>query len=176
MSSQFLSFGHVTDYFSFDVLFSSLDWVPNFEKKRWFLVLRTEIPELNDLNKLLHISNKIVQEYGQPPLYAKASEASRKTLNTGHGSNNAPRQSSQLKVDWTGMEDVSDAFHVSIAWTLEPPSQGLLEITNALATDRSADLKQFTVTVEEIKAKIGNVVTGIRLRKGVSEGNGLFGF
>jgi len=168
--------GHVTDYFSFDVLFSSLDWVPNFEKTRWFLVLRTKIPGFNGLNKLLHVSNNIVQEYGQPPLYAKAGEASKKTLNIGHGSKNSLRQSSLLKVDWSGMEDVSDAFHVSIAWTLEPPSQDLLETTNALATDRSADLKQFTVAVEEIKAKIGNVVTGICLRRGVSEENGLFGF
>lgn len=164
------------DYCSFDVHFSILDWVPNFEKTRWFLVLRTEIPEINGLNKLLHVSNRIVQEYGQPPLYAKPNEAPGKAFNIDHRSKNASRRSSQLKVDWSGMQDVSAAFHVSIAWTLEPPSQDLLETTSDLATDQSVDLMQLTFTVEEIKARIGNMVTGIRLRKGVSEGNGLFGF
>ena len=60
-------------HYRFEVAFSSLDWVPNFEKNRWFLVLRVKVPENNGLNKLLHVSNTVVQEYGQAPLYVEAS-------------------------------------------------------------------------------------------------------
>ena len=52
-------------------MFTGLDWVSNFEKNRWFLVLRVKAPDNNELNKLLHISNTVVQEYDQPPLYVE---------------------------------------------------------------------------------------------------------
>jgi len=50
----------------FDVGFSSLGWVPNYEKTLWFLVLRASKPETDGLNKLLHVSNKVAAEFGQP--------------------------------------------------------------------------------------------------------------
>jgi hypothetical protein len=72
-------------------------------------------------------------------------------------------------------DDVSDAFHISIAWTLEPPSLDLLKATESTAKDQFQDVKKMLVKVEEVKAKVGNVVTNICLQNKVLEGKGLFG-
>jgi hypothetical protein len=131
--------------------------------------LRLKKPESDGLNKLLHVSNQIVHEYGQPPLYAK-------TLTTPDKSskNKFPlrKTSKSHRVD---MNDVSAAFHISIGWTLRSPSQGLLELTKTLARDHMDELDQILVKIEEIKSKVGNVVTSIPLPKSVSVGKGLFG-
>jgi hypothetical protein len=73
------------------------------------------------------------------------------------------------------MDDVSGAFHISIGWTLRSPSQGLLELTKTIALDHMKELNQIRVKIEEIKSKVGNVVTSIPLPKNVSVGKGLFG-
>ena len=165
----------------FPVKFSGLDWVPNFEKARWFLVLRLEETDNNRLNELLHISNEVVQQYGQMPLYAPAAQTtsagksaratipSKITLHARRASG-----SNKFKTDWSKVQDVSGAFHISIAWTLHPPTEQLLEITKAVA-DQSSDVYQIQVRVEEVKAKGGNVVTNIPLPQNIREGKGLFG-
>jgi hypothetical protein len=79
-------------------------------------------------------------------------------------------------MDWTGMHDFSNAFHISIAWTLEQPDQDLLDVTKSVATDQLKAAREVAVKVEEIKAKVGNVVTNIPLPKNMVEGKGLFGF
>jgi len=157
----------------FDFHFSNLDWVPNFEKTRWFLVLRIESPTGDGMNKLLHVSNKVVQEHGQPPLYAQ--ENTPQKASHGNGAKKI-RRASDAKMDWTGMQDLSKAFHISIAWTLEPPDEELVEATKFIATQQLKETKSIAIKVEEIKAKIGNVVTNIRLHKNIVEGKSLFGF
>ncbi|KAE9368409.1 hypothetical protein N431DRAFT_381813 [Stipitochalara longipes BDJ] len=149
----------------FDFSFSGLDWVANFEKTRWFLVLRLRKPELDGLNKLLHLSNQIVQEYGQPALYT------RRPLQT----KRKPPAKKLPNARWVEMEDVSDAFHISIAWTLAAPNEELLEITTTVSTEYTQILDQIQVQIGEIKSKVGNVVTNIPLPKSVLVGKGLFG-
>ena len=73
------------------------------------------------------------------------------------------------------MQDVSDAFHISIAWMLEPPSVELLATTKAMAVDGFENAQRMSFTVEEIKAKVGNVVTSIPLPRNVVEGRSLWG-
>lgn len=80
-----------------------------------------------------------------------------------------------LKTFWDDMKDVSDAFHISIAWTLTKPNPELLELTKTMVTDYMKDLCQIQVKVEEIKSKVGNLVTNISLPRTVSVGKGLFG-
>jgi U6 snRNA phosphodiesterase len=154
----------VTKSIRFRINFAGLDWVANFEKTRWFLVLRLGKHELDGLNKLLHLSNQVVEEYGQPALYTKLStypESSKKKK--------APNNS------WVDMEDVSDAFHISIAWTLTSPSHELLELTKTLGRDQMKELDRIEVKIEEIKSKVGNTVTNIPLPRTVSVRKGLFG-
>ena len=79
----------------FHVHLDGLDWVSNYEKTRWFLVLHVGKPEGDHLNRLLGLTNQTLGLFGQPPLYA-----------SGEG----------------GGEDYSDCFHISIGWCLEEPS------------------------------------------------------
>jgi hypothetical protein len=164
-----------TDLHSFDVVISSLDWVPNFEKTRWFLVLRVNAPGTDGLNKLLHVANRVVQEHGQPPLYIKTA---------GEGNSNQPSESmrscstpirGEQDSQWDGMHDASSAFHVSIAWTLEPPSNAMIDATKSVAMNEFEDTKKASISVQEIKVKVGNVVTNVHLAKNVPEGIGLLG-
>lgn len=171
-----ISLWHVTDLYRFEVGFCGLDWVPNFEKTRWFVVLRLNVPNGNGLNKLLHVCNSTVQQHGQPPLYAKLSEEPAKKKESVSNARTKGRRGSELKTDWSSMQEMSAAFHISIAWSLEPPSQDLLDITNMTTTDQLGLLQKIEVKVEDVKAKLGNVVTGIQLRKNVVEAKGLFGF
>jgi hypothetical protein len=170
---------HVTNFTSFDVHFSGLGWVPNFEKTRWFLVLHLIVPDsgghANVLNKMLFVCNKTVLAYGQPPLYAQAT-TSMKIENSRNHRSTPIRRRSESKLDWSGMQDVSEAFHISIAWTLQAPSPNLLEVTKSMANGQLKDMRDIAVKVQEIKAKIGNAVTNILLHKNVVEGKGLFGF
>jgi hypothetical protein len=143
--------------------------------------LRIQKPAANGLNKLLHVSNTIVQDYGQPPLYF----TTRKTVKDATTKNNrGPRAKLDRRpsisrkpsiFDWGEMQDASHAFHVSIAWTLETPSQKVLELTNSGLSDEFEEIRQTQVKIEEIKSKVGNVVTSLPLLKSVVESKGLFG-
>ena len=73
------------------------------------------------------------------------------------------------------MQDASDAFHISIAWALEPPSNQMLDATRSVAMDQFEEVKKALLKVEGIKAKVGNVVTSIRLHRTVVEGESMFG-
>ncbi|KAF7953590.1 uncharacterized protein EAE97_000989 [Botrytis byssoidea] len=164
----------------FEMAFSGLAWVPNYEKTRWFLVLRVNTPESNALNKLLHVSNKVVEEFGQPPLYANSrtivngQQVAKGAHHSQHGK--SFRGKTQQKKDvFDDMADLSDAFHISIAWTLLPPDQELIEATERLTAKELMKVKQIQVKTEEVKAKIGNVVTNVPLPVGITEGKSLFG-
>lgn len=130
------------------------------------------------MNKLLHVSNKVVEEYGQPPLYANP-RASVNGIKNAHPSQDVKylnRKPQPKKQDFSDMIDSSEAFHISIAWTLLPPDQELIEATERLMANELTEVKQIQIRTEEIKAKIGNVVTNVSLPIGITEGKGLFGF
>jgi len=158
----------------FDVSFAGLDWVPNFENTRWFLVLRVQKPDSDALNKLLHISNTVVQEYGQPPLYSKPTTIKSDSKPRTHSGKRRAITHNAVSL-YANMEDLSSAFHISIAWTLTGPSQELLELTKSVTRRHFDAIKQIQVVVEEIKAKVGNAVTSMPLPKSVTLGKSLFG-
>lgn len=167
---------YVTDSYRFDIGLSGLDWVSNFEKTRWFLILRLKAPIGNGLNKLLHVCNGTIQQYGQPPLYTPATNQSRKIESSSNNSRPQGRRGSEVKVDWSGMHDRSEAFHISIAWTLKPPNQKLIEITRAIASERLEAIQGISVEVKDLKSKIGNIATSIPLHKSVAESTSMFSF
>ncbi|KAJ5642902.1 uncharacterized protein N7484_005409 [Penicillium longicatenatum] len=76
---------------------NGLKWVSNYERTRWFLVLRVGKPGPDSLNGLLRLSNRVLARFGQPPLYAS------------HGNQHN--------------QDFSDYFHISLAWALKEPCQ-----------------------------------------------------
>lgn len=154
----------------------------NFEGTRWFLVLRCARPAgENGLSMLLCVCNDVVQRYGQPPLYVAAASAGGETARKqqskrGRSSRIAPAPAPSA-VSEKVAQDVTDAFHVSIGWSLTAPSAEMEARTTALA--RSTDFKDIMamcVDVSEVKAKVGNVVVGMPLSKAVVERGMRLGF
>jgi hypothetical protein len=161
------------------VTFIGLDWVPNFEKTRWFLVLRLKRPGGNDLNRLLDICNGIVEEYGQPPLYASQKATNLQSKDDGRPVKRVCNEKNLMASmnDKVEMQDFSSAFHVSIGWTLEQPTMEAVEAIKAISNGGLFQgVRRICFKVEEIKAKVGNVVTSIFLPLKTTKINGLFGF
>lgn len=120
-----------------------MDWVSNYEKTCWFLVLRVKRPQNDDLNRLLAISNGSLALFDQPPLYGNSTHVTSK-----------------------GSEDYSNCFHISLAWTLSEPSTGTRE---RIARINLRMLREFSVHFNSVKAKIGNNVSNIPLSAGMQE-------
>ena len=169
---------------SFVVSVKSIDWVANLEKTRWFLVLRIAKPDNDGLGKLLRTTNQAVESFGQPPLYTASQSQSRHPMRSrgpsrvsrsirggrvhafhGLGKRSQPDQEQDD-------EDLSLHFHISIGWTLDPPSTDLIERTKS--TD-VGDIMGLQIPVNAIKVKIGNVITVMSLPTKVEEGKGLIG-
>lgn len=126
----------------FSVKPKSCAWVSNYERTRWFLVLSLVRPESDQLNDLLRLCNKVATDYDQPRLYDSPNHE-------------AATPATELADEF----DRSSPFHISIAWTLNSPSQALIEAATKWSND-SID----AFTVEDIKVKIGNAVTSVPLK------------
>jgi hypothetical protein len=142
---------------SFRFKFSSLKWVPNFERNRWFLVLSIEKPAQNELNGLLNACNEATGKCGHPGLYVGGrgdGPMEDDTKNTG----SKRRKSEQCQKD---NDDYTDRFHITIAWNLEEPDP---EWTSLIKTiDVSKHIQSPQASFDVVKARIGNVVHNIAL-------------
>ncbi|KAK5353046.1 poly(U)-specific 3'-to-5' RNA exonuclease [Exophiala xenobiotica] len=108
----------------FNVQATGLDWVANYERSRFFLVLKLSRPSNNDLNRLLSASNAAARKLG--------------------------------------LAELSDAFHISIAWTLKEPDKQTREQLLNLDKDY---LKSLMMSFSVLKLKMGNVVIDIPFTK-----------
>ncbi|KAK6504046.1 poly(U)-specific 3'-to-5' RNA exonuclease [Arthrobotrys conoides] len=126
---------------SFDVQFTSLEWVPNQDRTRWFWVMRATSPMLSQyrqtlLSSLLATCNHVVRNHNQPELYL---------------------------IDSRGV--TREGFHVSIGWSLTEPSKDLCEgILAAILSNRS-ELSDLTMKCDTLKVKIGNIVHAVELKR-----------
>ena len=144
------------------------EWVANYEKTRWFLVLKLDRASQDGLNKLLHLSNQTVTDFGQPLLYTDSPQSSadgqsrkRKAGNGGRskGTTRAAAPSSMGRSGPSNDMDMSSSFHISIGWTLGAPAESLKERLNTTGIDFQA----IKVDVNTVKTKIGNGITAISL-------------
>lgn len=167
----------------FELSFKSVDWVPNAEGTRWFLVLRLEQPPNNCLNRLLRVSNQVFGSFGQPPLYALSQPEVRAYPTESRRKAGSHRNRRVRSEDRPGSEridmlsesphaDFSSHFHISIGWRLQKPSDEELE--RARSTD-IIDLISKPIRFHTVKLKIGNSITVIPLAKGVDVGGGIIG-
>lgn len=167
----------------FEVSFKSLDWVPNAENTRWFLALRLEQPTEDGLNRLLRVSNFVLNSIGQPPLYAMSQPQVRESPFKSRGKagihgNRTVRSEDRLGGGRTDMvwksasADFSSYFHISIGWRLEKPCDEELE--RARSADIT-DLSSKRIKFESVKLKVGNAITVVPLAKEVQVGKGLIG-
>ncbi|KAL4977735.1 U6 snRNA phosphodiesterase Usb1 [Aspergillus desertorum] len=133
----------------FEVQVDRLDWVSNTEKTRWFYVLRVKQPNRDCLNHLLHVSNRSLGLFNQPPLYAPV-------LNSEPGGTQSHIRGN--KPASTG--DYTECFHVSIAWSLTEPSA---EEKKSMGSIDLQGLSALKIKFDCVKAKIGNNVSSIPL-------------
>ncbi|KAJ9233297.1 hypothetical protein DTO169E5_7108 [Paecilomyces variotii] len=162
-----------SDIRPFHITLEELDWVSNYEKTRWFLVLRVSKPENDSLNRLLRISNQCLASFGQPPLYESA--AKYPSLSRGKDKSGTSRgrrkEDSQREVAESTM-DYSNCFHISIGWNLEEPSPQDRERVSKIDLGKVKELKVHFLSV---KAKIGNTVSNIDLQTKSLEERGFVG-
>ncbi|KAK6533098.1 poly(U)-specific 3'-to-5' RNA exonuclease [Arthrobotrys megalospora] len=125
----------------FGVQFTSLEWVPNQDRTRWFWVMRAVSPTPSQsrqtlLSSLLTTCNQVVRNHNQPGLY----------LTDGRGA-------------------TREGFHVSIGWSLTEPSTGLCEGLSAAISSNQPELSDLTMKCDTLKVKIGNIVHAVELRR-----------
>ena len=152
----------------FDVSFTSLKWVPNYERNRWFLVLGVAEPEHNELNRLLGACNEAAEKSGQSGLYTGGQgdgpmESDSKTTS-------AKRRRSSTKSDRSGsiMPDRTENFHISIAWNLIEPAPDWIELVKQLPIGTTVD--PASISFDAVKARVGNVVHNIQLSTRATSG------
>ncbi|KAJ5580989.1 hypothetical protein N7450_007290 [Penicillium hetheringtonii] len=166
----------------FHVSPQTLKWVSNYEKTRWFLVLRVSRPKYNNLNRLLNLCNSVLHRFGQPPLYAKLDEnqngiedlAFTYALNSDSDSNSKSgvrpvpvpvpvleSESSPAPVNGADNNgDFSSCFHISIAWRLKAPDSAEVERVQRVGLDK---VRAIDIPFHCVKAKIGNYVDTFEL-------------
>lgn len=118
--------------------------------------MQLDTPPNDALNQLLKISNRVVKAFGQLPLYETAQSSlgtKRKRARVG-----ATPPIKNESIVTSSDNDMASKFHISIGWTLNPPSPGLIE-----AVSRVTELGEIKVSVSAVKAKVGNGINSIPL-------------
>ncbi|KAJ4372349.1 poly(U)-specific 3'-to-5' RNA exonuclease [Neocucurbitaria cava] len=142
---------------TFHFAFSSLKWVPNFQRNRWFLVLGIKKAERDELNRVLDACNSAAKDRGHPGLY---------TGEDGDGSmqDDAVARSSKRRksaVFESETVDHSENFHVSIAWNLIEPDPEWISLVEGI--DISKHMQSPQDSFDAVKARVGNTVHNIAL-------------
>ncbi|CAN8101038.1 unnamed protein product [Discula destructiva] len=186
----------------FELCADGLAWFRSKEGGRSFLVLRVRSSSAQpaqqgngakkktkknpELAALLARCNELVGAYGQPRLYAVRSLGGEKAgghadgLNGDGGGGDYDDDGGVQSVE--GEDGVDDAFHVSIAWSFAEPTREIRERTATIFAReqfRRGIMDGIRIPVNDVKVKIGNVVTSIPLpgkrRQSSGGGKGLFG-
>ena len=129
---------------SFSVHPIDVAWVSNLDQTRTFLVLKLSKPENDDLNKLLHACNASADKFDLSLLYESRKEEDRR---------NARQETKRV-------EDLTHAFHVSIAWALDHVDK---LSKPCLETAFRDELKTVDIHFDVVKLKMGDAVKDLRL-------------
>jgi len=69
--------------------------------------------------------------------------------------------------------DCSEQFHISIAWSLNPPEAGTMDLimrNEAVTTSMEEDLRNMKIEFQAVKIKMGNTINSVELSKRVGGG------
>lgn len=124
-------------------------------------MLSLQQPEKDELSKLLGACNGVAKLFGQPLLYTSDDPQSCP----------ASKNSSSIQ---TGGETAGGNFHISIAWSLAPPSSGLRSNTAHRGEDEATPniahtldlppaIRDLEIPFSEVKVRIGQDVTVLSL-------------
>lgn len=137
----------LTGLHRFDLALRSLRWAANDAANRYFLVATLERPSDDALNRLLGACNGVARQRGLPELYVRDDESSK---------------------DVEALSDASDAFHISLAWSLQPPPgardvdgrrNGEVHLDEAIL----AELHALRVPVAAVKLRMGSDIVTLPL-------------
>lgn len=127
-------------------------------------------PDGDELNKLLEATNLIASRFDQPTLYTDSNQPSsqaysqtRTRPNVGKNEKEADRAISNAdepKARREASTDLSSHCHVSIAWTLSQPLEGMKRRTDNFMVGREMGND---LNIDAVKVKVGNAVTSIQL-------------
>lgn len=132
-------------------------------------MLAIKISEKNELNRLLTTCNRVVQDYGQPPLYV------------GPVAHHQPVKQRQREGSGSGDvlnrgENHSEKFHVSIGWSLsDPGDEDESLLAGVLNGDAFHAIMDIELLVNEVKVKIGNNIDNIALDSKTVRQRSLYG-
>lgn len=158
--------------------------MPNFDCSRWFLVLGVRRPANDDLNRLLLAANQAAKKFGYPELYSGSKNRDQQgegvdmTGDWAYASVKArKKEEASTKGLVSGIDDRSNAFHVSLAWSLEPPPG---ELRDLIAVDEVSEpmlqeIAQMSVKLEVVKIKVGNAIHSIDIAPKRKEEKGILG-
>jgi U6 snRNA phosphodiesterase len=148
----------------FQVHVTGLDWVPNSERTRWFLMLKLKRPENDGLNLLLAVTNYVAKDSGLEMLYTdqESREGGLPEKESPPGVSRAGRRGLNRKKhkEFPAMvsADYTSRFHFSIAWQLEEPGKRSIASVDALQPG-----KGLSISCDCLKVKIGNAIHDIPL-------------
>lgn len=126
-------------------------------------MLGVQKPERDELNRLLKASNDAAATLGLPPLYTNGGFAAGGGRDDGSvGKFQKPTQIRGRQVE---QRDCSDAFHISIAWSLEAPEEELRDpmTQGEVVAILERETSKIQVSFEVVKVKIGNAVHSLSL-------------
>jgi U6 snRNA phosphodiesterase len=155
-----------SDVAPFQLQVSGLDWVPNSEKTRWFLVLKLEKPENDGLNLLLAVTNSVVKQSGLEMLYAdqdakEDGALEKECVDRSTAAKRGLKDRKQTRQSATVPADYTENFHFSLAWQLEEPERASIESAEALGP-----VKRLSISCDFVKVKVGNTIHDIPLLDG----------
>ncbi|KAF9633470.1 hypothetical protein BFW01_g4364 [Lasiodiplodia theobromae] len=166
----------------FDARFDGLKWVPNFDRSRWFLVLGMRRPPNDELNRLLLAANQAAKRFGYPELYAEDQQHGEGVdMTGGWGAPTATEDHKADEEDAKGFvnkkDDRSNTFHVSLAWSLEPPPAELRELSGVeeISYLMKQDVSQMSVRFDVVKVKVGNAIHALDIAPKRKEEKGILG-
>ncbi|OJD29253.1 u6 snrna phosphodiesterase [Diplodia corticola] len=170
----------------FEAHFEGLKWVPNFDRSRWFLVLGVRRPPNDELNRLLLAANQAAKKFRYPELYAGTARNNQQhaegvDMTGGWGADTAAKDhkggEGNTKGFIDGKNDRSNAFHVSLAWSLEPPPAELQEFSGVedIAALMNQDVGQMNVRFDVVKVKVGNAVHALDIAPKRKNEKGILG-
>ena len=131
-----------------------LEWVANHDETRFFLVLKLSRPEGLELSQLLSICNDVARRFDLPQLYQDVVDPDPDTRGQ------RPRDKTDAMIDH------SEAFHISIAWSLIEPND---RVRRQLADTADGRLEHLKVSFSLLKLKIGNAVIDLPLESSLSQ-------
>ncbi|KAF2187652.1 hypothetical protein K469DRAFT_628515 [Zopfia rhizophila CBS 207.26] len=149
---------------TFPIRFTSLRWVPNFERNRWFLILGIAKPPRDELNKLLTACNQAAERRGHPGLYTggKGDGPMDESVLKGNARKRKKEKDGFIHINTSpDNADRSEAFHISIAWSLVGPAPEWMALLETVNVKR--EIQSPKDPIDAVKIKIGNVIHNFAL-------------